>query len=126
MPTPPLDQTERQAAIAQDEKYLDARFLGEVPIKDKRGAIIEKRWLFFAGAYYGVPVTIRILVLKNAPFPKRLGQSYPPLGRPTTTSWFRKRLVMRQQPRVPPNKWRYSEPTEARDLLLLTSLQRSQ
>jgi len=59
-PTPPLDPAERQTAIAEDEKYLDARFLGEVPIKDKRGAIIEKRWLFFAGAYYGVPVTISV------------------------------------------------------------------
>jgi hypothetical protein len=44
---------ERQTAIAEDEKYLDAKFLGEVRIKDKHGAIIEKRWLFFAGAYWG-------------------------------------------------------------------------
>jgi hypothetical protein len=35
MPTPSLDPAERQTAIAEDEKYLDARFLGEVPIKDK-------------------------------------------------------------------------------------------
>jgi hypothetical protein len=59
-PAPPLDPAERQTAIAEDEKYLEARFLGEVPIKDKRGAVIEKRRLFFAGAYYGVPVTISV------------------------------------------------------------------
>jgi hypothetical protein len=53
--TPALDPAERQTAIAEDEKYFDARFLGEVPIKDKRGAIIEKRWFILLGRTMAFP-----------------------------------------------------------------------